>query len=465
MTDSSDKKSDKKSGTRTGFIKRLTSKVLSWWEYVSIGVWRDRRNTPRVRLTKTLNLSVRSFMRSDLQTIACGLTYRALLAVVPALALLFAIGRGFGFQNLLTTQLFKYFPSQQKALQTAIGFVDSYLSQASEGVFVGVGIVVLLWTLISLIGAVEDAFNAIWGVLHGRSLWRKITDYTAIFLILPILMICSSGLTVFMTTTVKDALPFMSPLISVLFDLASVVLIWLFFTGVYMLVPNTKVKFKNALPAGIMAGIAYQVLQALFVSGQIYVSKYNAIYGGFAFLPLLLIWMQLVFLFTLAGAVVCYAAQSISYYSFTSEVQNISIDYRRRVSVGIMAVIVQRYMKGEPPLTANQLADKYSIPSRLVGILLSNLEEVGLLIRIYTTKDTQSPTYQPARDLSELTVGQVIDLLANRGTTDFIPDFDKRFAQVNQSVDEIERAIRDNNPVRVADISFSQQNQATINNS
>ncbi len=140
------------------------------WEFVWTGVWRDNRNTWQIRLLKTLNLSVRTVLRSDLQTTACALTYRSLLALVPALALLFAIGRGFGFQNLLTTQLFNYFPSQQKALETAFRFVDSYLAQASEGIFVGVGIVVLLWTLISLVGAVEDAFNDIWGVRSGRSL-------------------------------------------------------------------------------------------------------------------------------------------------------------------------------------------------------------------------------------------------------------------------------------------------------
>lgn len=435
-------------------FKRLTDRVMSWVQYVTEGVWHDQRNTLWVRLVKTVNLSASSFMRSDLQTIACGLTYRMLLAVVPALALLFAIGRGFGFQNILEAQLFSYFPSQRKALEVAMRFIDSYLSQASEGVFVGVGIVFLLWTLISLVGAVEDAFNLIWGVTRGRSIWRKITDYTAIFLILPVLMICGSGLTVFMTATVQDMLPFMSPVLSLILDLSSVVLIWLFFTGAYMLIPNTRVKFKNALPAGIMAGIAYQVLQALFVSGQLYVSKYNAIYGGFAFLPLLMVWMQLVSLFLLAGAVVCYSAQNISYYSFTSEVQNISIDYRRRVAVGMMAVIVKRYIAGEPPLTALEIAKDYNIPQRLVSTLLNDLEEVGLINRVVTTHEEQTPCFQPARDLSQLTVGEVIDLLANRGTTDFIPDFDSRFAPLLKIVDQIEQNIKTENPVRLTDLNI-----------
>ena len=422
------------------------------WEFVWTGVWRDNRNTWQIRLLKTLNLSVRTVLRSDLQTTACALTYRSLLALVPALALVFAIGRGFGFQNLLTTQLFNYFPSQQKALESAFRFVDSYLAQASEGIFVGVGIVVLLWTLISLVGAVEDAFNDIWGVRSGRSLWRKITDYTAIFIILPVLMVCSSGLTVFMTSTVQNVLPFMTPLLSVLLDLASVLLIWLFFTGAYMLIPNTKVKFKNALPAGIMAGVAYQVLQTLFVSGQIYVSKYNAIYGGFAFLPLLLIWLQLVLLFTLAGAVICYSAQSISFYTFTSEISSMSIDFRRRVAVALMAVMAQRYRRGMPPMTSSDIQKSFDMPQRLVDIILDELEDIGLANRIMPEREGGQPAFQPARDCNELTVGQVIGAMADKGSKDFIPDFGRRFAEVNRSISEIDNEIIAEAGTKIIDI-------------
>ncbi|MDE7443885.1 MAG: hypothetical protein K2M65_06965, partial [Muribaculaceae bacterium] len=102
----------------------IFNKGMKWWNYVSTGVWTDTRKSVHVDLIKTLNLSVRSFLSVDLQSSACALTYRMLLAIVPALALLFAIGRGFGFQNILTSQLFTYFPSQREALQTAINFVD-----------------------------------------------------------------------------------------------------------------------------------------------------------------------------------------------------------------------------------------------------------------------------------------------------------------------------------------------------
>lgn len=415
-------------------------KALKLAQYAWTGVWHDRRNSLWVRVVKVVNLTVKSFLNSDLQSTACALTYRTLLALVPALALLFAIGRGFGFQNILTSQLFSYFPSQQKALEVAMRFVDSYLAQASEEIFVGVGVGVLLWTLISLVSSVEDAFNRIWGLKHGRTLWRKITDYTAIFLILPLLMVCGSGLTALMTSSIDSYLPFMSPLVSALLDVASVLLIWLFFTGLYMLVPNTRVKFKNALPAGILAGVAFQVLQALFVSGQLYVSKYNAIYGGFAFLPLLLIWLQLVWLFALAGALLCYSAQSASEYALDEDVYGISFNYRRRIGVGMLAVMVQRYARGLPPLAVTDYERSFGVPLRLSQILIGEMEDMKLICRVMDPARKDAVCYQPARELGALSVGEAVDLFRDQGTTDFIPAFSKDFKPLVDALDAADAA-------------------------
>lgn len=426
---------------KSSWIQRMTGRAQRIWIYVSRGVWSDTRTDFRINIIKTVNLTVRSFLSADIQSAACALTYRTLLAIVPALALLFAIGRGFGFQNLLTSQLFNYFPSQQRALETAFKFVDSYLAQASEGIFVGIGILFLMWTLISLVSSVEDSFNLIWGIRQGRSIWRKITDYTAIFLILPVLMICSSGLTIFMSSTLQNALPdnIISPAISTILDLTSAALIWLFFTGVYILIPNTKVRFRNALLAGVLAGIAFQVLQSLFVSGQIYVSKYNAIYGGFAFLPLLLIWLQLVWVISLAGAVLCYSSQNIFQFSFTLEVSRISLSYRRKVALAVIGIIVKRFRDNLPPLCPADFVATYNMPTRLVERVVGLLVDAGLVSRVISGQHDDVAALQPAVDISTLTVGDVIRRLDDFGTTDFIPLFDRRF----EAIDSISARISD----------------------
>ena len=387
---------------RPNLFTRIADKGVRIYRYVSGGVWSDTRRSWMIDLIKTLNLSVRSFLNSDLQNRASALTYQTLLAVVPALALLFAIGRGFGFQNLLQTQLFSSFPAQAEALKaafTSLKFVDSYLAQSSEGIFVGIGIVFLLWTLISLISSVEDSFNRIWGIEHGRSFWRKITDYTAICLILPVLMICSSGITLLMSTTIQKVLPFdfLSPLVSTLLDFSSVILVWFFFAGSYMLIPNTKVKFKNALIAGIIAGTSFVILQWLFLSGQIYVTRYNAIYGSFSFLPLLLIWLQLVWLITLSGAV-----------------------------------------KGMKPLTNRQIAVEYQLPISLVTASTNRLASEGIILHVATKPGSDVFALTPAVNPAEFTLGELLRRMVGHGSDNFIPNFDKNFRRVNLTLSMLE---------------------------
>lgn len=425
--------------------QRLYDRAAAFYRYCCDGVWTDMRSTPFVKLIKTLNLSVRAFFNGDIQTKACALTYRTMLAVVPALALILAIGRGFGLQEVLEDELIESFGSQREALVKAFDFVDSYLSQSSEGIFLGVGIALLLWTLISILGSVEHAFNDIWGVKNGRSIWRKLTDYLAIFLILPVLMLCASGITVFVTTNLQRILPFdfMTPLIKWLLDFASLVFIWLFFTGVYMLIPNTKVKFKNAFVAGIFAGTGYMVLQWLFITGQIYVSKYNAIYGSFAFLPLLLIWLQLVWVICLAGGVICYASQNIFQFNFNNEIARITTAYRLKIFVAVMTVAVRDYLTRRTPPTKENIVERYGLPSRLVATSANFMVDAGLLLRVVIDEKDEVYGFVPAVDAELLTVGEVIKRVRGYGSSGFIPDFERSFAGVIEVVDKAELAMID----------------------
>ena len=130
---------------------------------------------------------------------------------------------------MVQNELYVYFPAQQKAISTATSFVDSYLQQSSQGLFVGIGIVTLLWTPISLLSNIEDAFNSIRGIKKARSLPQKVTDYIAICLMVPVLMICSSGASIFTPTIVQDNLnlPFLTPVINNLLELAPLVMAWL----------------------------------------------------------------------------------------------------------------------------------------------------------------------------------------------------------------------------------------------
>lgn len=427
-------------------INSITTGCKEAWKYASEGVWQDTRHNLAVTSLKTINLAVRSFLDRDMQAHAAALTFKTLLATVPALALMLSVSRGFGLDNGLQSELLRYFPAQKDALDRAFDVVNVYLTSVSKGWFVGIGILFLLYTLISLLGSVEGVFNKVWGVRRGRTTGRMITDYTAILFLLPVLLLCSSGITVFMSSALQTMLPFefINPMISSLIDFAGVVLLWLFFIGTYILVPNTRVKARSAILPGILAGTGCYIVQWLFVSGQIYVTRYNAIYGSFAFLPLLMLWMQMVWLITLAGAVLCYASQSVSRYNFDSHIKHISSSYRFKVLVAIMQVVTQRFTRGDLLPDESELASCLSLPPQLVAEAVNDLTDAGLINRVAVGRNSRGTQIQqalaPGVDPSQLTVGLMVCRLRHSGTSDFLKEFNDSTKALSTIVASIEEA-------------------------
>ena len=421
---------------KEGIFSRMFAAIGRGWQFAYKGVWNSSKNTLWVRILKSLNLTVTSFFDRDLQTRAASLTFDTLLALVPALALIFAIGRGFGLQDLLRDQLFSYFPAQREAIETAIHFVDSYLNESTQGVFVGVGIIVLLYTLISLLSSIEESFNYIWGIKKDRSIYQKFTDYIAICLLIPILMICSSGLSIFLSTVFQTDvhIPFLTPLINTLLDIFPFVLLWLAFTLSFLLIPNTKISFKYAAVAGLVSSVAFQILELLFLNGQIYVTKYNAIYGSFAFLPLLLIWLQFSWVILLSGATLCYSLQNVFAYNYLANSSQVSNNYLQKVALSIMTIIVGRFDKGETPLTCNDISKTYKLPLRLVSTIADRLHKLNLID--YVMLPEERVGIAPASDVSQLSAGTLLRKMDTFGDSDFIPGFDSSYSGISHLMDE-----------------------------
>lgn len=420
--------------------KGLWHRLMQNFEYCTDGVWNDTRPTWRVKALKIINLSVRAFLDRDMQRRASALTYNTVLAVVPILAMLFAIGRGFGFQNLLQSELFKYFPAQQQALKSALTYVDNYLAQASQGVFVGIGVIFLLWTLISLMSNVEDTFNHVWGVKTKRSLQRKFTDYSALFLLLPLLMVCSAGISIFLSDAVQRMFGgnAISPMLHRLLAFTPTVISWLIFTAAYYLIPNTRVRFKGALFAGVLAGTLFQGVQWLFVSGQVYVSKYNAIYGSFAFLPLLLVWLQLSWLIALSGVVLTYASQNFDSFAYRDKAKGISQTYANRLAIAVLTQAVKRFKRKQGLLTRSDLIREYDLPVPLAEKILSNLQKAGLL-NMVKLNNSDEEAIQPAFDPDDYTLNDTVNRLAAIGNSDFIPKADASFGKIWSAIQKIQK--------------------------
>lgn len=363
-------------------------------------------------LLKKLLLAVEFFTTRRVIDMAAALTYSTLLALVPILAVVFGVARGFGYNKYIEVWFRELLGSQPQAADAIINFVNSYLVHTKSGVLLGVGLVLMLYTVLILTLNVEKTFNTIWQVKHRRSLYRAVTDYLAMLLLVPVVIVLVSGLSI----AGARLLPY--------------VLMAVVFMAMYMCVPNTKVRLQVVIVPGILAGVGMQALQLFYIHAQVLLSSYNAIYGSFAALPLFMLWAQLSWTICLFGVQLCYTNQNMDELSFRLQVADISPRYRRLLAIILMSRVCQRFADGKRPYTALDLRRLTNIPIRITQDLLYMLVRAGLLSENSADGKDQEPTYQPAMTLQKLTVGAMVERLDSMGGWHLDIDLHEQLAQV-----------------------------------
>lgn len=376
---------------------------------------------------KIVTLSIKEFAERRIVNMASALTYSTLLAIIPILAILFAIARGFGLANLLEEQFRSSLQGQALTAETILTFIDSYLSHAKSGIFIGVGLIMLFYTVLLLTYNMERTFNSIWQVKKQRTIYRKITDYFSMLLLLPLLILLSSGISIFMSTFLQNINEFalLAPIVKFLVRLTPFVLTWGMFTALYIFMPNTKVKFKYAILPGILAGSAFQAFQYLYIGSQIWVSRYNAIYGSFAAIPMFLLWTQISWSICLYGAQLCYVAQNLRNFSFSKETENISRRYHDFLCILIMSLICKRFQTDLPPYTAESLSDEHKIPIRLTTTILYELQDLHMIFETPVEDDEEEMAYLPSVDINRMNVAMLLSRLDTEGSEAFKIDRDR----------------------------------------
>jgi len=378
-----------------------------------------------LRLARIAVLSFREFHRDKCQLRASALTFYSLLSVVPIVAIAFGIARGFGLEKVFENQLLQNLQGQREVAEQIIAFARSLLENTRGGEIAGVGVVLLFWAVVRMLGNIESAFNEIWGVQQGRNLARKFSDYLSVMLICPVLLIVSGSATVFMASRADvlsqahTIMGVLTPLIKVFLKLMPFLVLWGLLTFVYIFMPNIKVNFKSGMIAGVVAGTLFQLVQWGYVKLQILVAKYSAIYGSFAALPLFLIWLQISWLIVLFGAELAFAHQNVETFEFEPDCLKASHSFKKLLALVITHLCVKRFARGEKGPTAEEVAHKLEIPVRLVRELLHRLVEAGVLCEV-GDEGEKEPIYQPARSIELLTIKFVIDALERAGS-DRIP--------------------------------------------
>ncbi len=428
--------------------------VSRFVDFFKTGVWEIRlKDTPPtkaffIKYLRIILLAAQGFLRHRCQKTAAVLTYYSLLNIVPVVAVAFAISKGFGLEKMIEKQILQI--AEKANLQADITsqillFSNRLLDQAKGGIIAGVGVVLLLWTVISILGKIEESLNEIWEVKKSRTLVRKFSDYIALMVFGPVLLIISSSATVLLASQMKvivNKIAFLgmfSSAILFLMNLLPYVSIWALFTMLYLVMPNTRIPLKSAILGGISAGTIAQVVQWFYIKFQIGAASYGAIYGSFAALPLFLGMLQMSWMIVLFGAEMSHANEHYETFGFQPDYSRASVSSKRLLTLKIFHLLTKKFSQGEKALNAPQIAELLEIPVRFVRQLLQELIDVGLVVE--TTGDAKHQVaYQPARTIENLTVKEVLDAYERRGIpydTFFQSDREESISNYLQNISEV----------------------------
>ena len=397
--------------------------------FIDIGIWEIRLKELHpikaffVKYLRIMLLAAQGFFRDHCQKTASVLTYYSLLNVVPVVAVAFAISKGFGLEKMIEKQILQMAEKanwQADITSQILAFSHNLLDQAKGGLIAGVGVVLLLWTVISILGKIEESLNDIWEVKKSRTLVRKFSDYIAMMVFAPVLMIIASSATVLVASQVKvivQKIAFLGVFSSVIFFLLNLlpyVSIWILLTMLYLVMPNTRIPLRSAIVGGIFAGTITQVVQWLYIKFQIGAASYGAIYGSFAALPLFLGMLQMSWMIVLFGAEISHANGHYETFGFQPDYSRASFFSKRLLTLKIFHLVTKKFSQGEKALNAIQIAELLEIPVRFVRQLLQELIDVGLVVEI-TNGTKNQVAFQPGRTIENLTIKEVLDAYERRG--------------------------------------------------
>lgn len=357
------------------------------------------------RGVKLILYTLRGVNRHQTFVRSAALSFYTVMSLVPIFALVFAIFKGFGLEEGFTDELYSRLPEYREMLELLFGFAENILMRTRGGVVAAGSIIFLIWAVYQVFGGVETAFNAIWEVKRKRSLARTITDYIAIVFIVPVLLVLVSG----MLNEGKIWLMSMtSPLVAdLIYWPVAIIGVWLGFTLIYHQLPNTHVRFRSAALAALVASVVFLAFQSGYFYIQRTLNTYNAIYGTFAAIPLLLVFVQSSWMFILLGGELSYAIQNVSNFERDEEVLHIGVNTRKRIAVAIMAIVAKRFTTpGEGASSAEKIADALELPNRIVTEMIFELESAGLLIA--AMGNDENTEYLPARDVHSMTIADVV---------------------------------------------------------
>ncbi|MEZ4600402.1 MAG: YihY/virulence factor BrkB family protein [Syntrophotaleaceae bacterium] len=383
------------------------------WNYDSseLGRW------PKIwlRLVQVVSLAVRDFYYDKCLLRASALTYTTLLSIVPLLALMVAVLKGLGVQNVIEPLILERLAG---GMDQVVAAIFRYIENTNFGRLGWLGLVFLVVSVLALLSGIEESFNHIWRVKETRTLLRRFSDYFSVVLLGPILILAAVSISttlqsqVLLQRLVETA--YVGEAIVLIFKLVPFLVMWAAFIFLYLFMPNTRVRFHAALVGGVVGGTIWQLVQWAYVHFQFGVAKYNAIYGTLAALPVFMIWLYMSWVIVLLGLELTYAVQNAS--TLRQELTDGRLNYasRQRVALTILVLVGEAFYRGNPPWTRMQLCNQLGLPARQVTELLDELLHLGLLVVVHGEND-EDTGYQPGRPAETVEMEKLLQSLRFSG--------------------------------------------------
>ena len=404
------------------------------------------------RIFEVLMISGRRYITARHAQRAVLLTYYTLFAIVPVAALLFGIAKGFSLEKHLHEIIDDRMVNHQEMFQYIYQFAERTLAEASGGVVAGIGVAALLWTVFWLITNIEQAFNAVWVLRSGRNWWRKLTNCLSLTLFTPFLLIITGTLGMMVNRFLEKFAGNMPlcgefQIISLLAKLSTVILVCLIFTAVYKCAPNTRVNISSALLAGLFAGVAFLLLQDGFLLMQKKVFSYNRLYGGFAALPLFLVWMNWSWQIVLFGAEISFVSQNLESGVFEDgKEKEYTIRLCREHQMAVMSRIFNHFVSGQGALSEKSLFKDLHLPETMLKREIEELMEKRIIC--CTLNEKEELAFLPAVPPESFTVLDFLNAVSGRGDAETA-----EFARFDQTFKDMEACLNTHNfNTRITDI-------------
>lgn len=366
-----------------------------------------------VRFVRVGQLVIRGFREDDLATHAASLTFATLVSLVPLLTIGFAVLKGFGGGEDASARLAESIAGMPVQFRDFVQQMVDIVLRANFKTLGWVGVAVLFITVVQVLGSIEASFNRVWGVHVSRALWRKFTNYISITVVVPVLVMTAFALSATLKNQVVSAhLEEWAWLARTLLRLTPLATVWLAFFFLFIFMPNTHVNRRAAASSALVSALLWLGWQKLYISMQVGLSRYDAIYGTFASIPIFLLWLYVCWMIILLGSEIAFALQHHVTYHMERSAGQASV--QAKISLALAAVLdaVRAFSGGRAVLNVSEYARERQVPVRLLNDVVGLLERGGLLAELAD----HSGAYVLLRSPEQIKVGDVVTLLLRDGS-------------------------------------------------